>query len=62
MTLNEIKRVLKLVLIALSVYIVISLITGAALVSRNIAPFGVGFVLTAVWAGVMAWLIELARE
>jgi type III secretory pathway component EscR len=58
MTINEIKQALRKGLIIISVYILVSLIMGAVLVAQGWAPFGMGFVLTALSGGALYWLVK----
>lgn len=50
---TDIVKALKRVGIIACVYLILSLITGALLAGRGIAPFGVGFIATALWMGAL---------
>jgi hypothetical protein len=58
MTINEIGQAVKKALIIIGVYIIISLIAGAVFVAYDVAPFGAGFVLTALSGAGLYWLIK----
>lgn len=45
-------------LVVLALYVLISVIAGAFLVARGIAPFSAGFVLTFVAAVFVRWLLK----
>lgn len=51
------KEKLEVALIVIGVYIIFSIITGAALAFTDIASFGAGFVFTALWMGGLAGII-----